>query len=135
MNKNLLDTYKDLFYKNNHYNHTEFYKMQRRRLNILMNKNGTPKGGKWSFDSENRQKIPIDIKIPNILDLVLNSNQEKKLWSFSSKNISEQYNIFIIFNRGQFLDNFTNTSTLILFILHNIIFSILFPHIVFKRML
>lgn len=37
-----------------------FYKWQRTRLNILMNKNGTPVGGKWSFDSDNREKFPKD---------------------------------------------------------------------------
>ncbi|MEL6640926.1 MAG: cryptochrome/photolyase family protein [Pseudomonadota bacterium] len=35
----------------------EFYKSQRRRLNILMD--GTdPVGGQWSFDEDNRKKIP-----------------------------------------------------------------------------
>ena len=31
-----------------------------------MNKNGTPKGNKWSFDEENRKKLPKLIKIPKI---------------------------------------------------------------------
>jgi deoxyribodipyrimidine photolyase-related protein len=31
-----------------------------------MNKNGTPKGNKWSFDEENRKKLPSTIKIPEI---------------------------------------------------------------------
>ena len=31
-----------------------------------MNKNGTPKGNKWSFDEDNRKKLPKDIKIPEI---------------------------------------------------------------------
>lgn len=35
----------------------EFYKFQRRRLNILMDDN-RPLGGKWSFDDENRKKVP-----------------------------------------------------------------------------
>ena len=42
----------------------EFYKQQRRRLNMLMNKNGEPKGGQWSFDDENRKKIPRSLDIP-----------------------------------------------------------------------
>ena len=41
-----------------------FYKIQRTKFNILMNKDGSPKGGKWSFDSENRKKLPKDIKLP-----------------------------------------------------------------------
>ncbi len=35
----------------------EFYKSQRRRLNVLMD-SGQPTGGQWSFDQENRKKVP-----------------------------------------------------------------------------
>jgi len=35
----------------------EFYKFQRKRLNILMDASG-PVGGRWSYDDENRKKIP-----------------------------------------------------------------------------
>lgn len=35
----------------------EFYKGQRRRLNVLMD-SGQPAGGQWSFDEENRKKCP-----------------------------------------------------------------------------
>jgi deoxyribodipyrimidine photolyase-related protein len=35
----------------------EYYKSQRRRLNILM-EGGQPAGGQWSFDEENRKKVP-----------------------------------------------------------------------------
>jgi len=35
-------------------------------MNLLMNNNGTPKGNKWSFDEDNRKKLPKDIKIPEI---------------------------------------------------------------------
>ena len=43
-----------------------FYKLIRTKINLLMNKNGTPKGNKWSFDEDNRKKLPKDIKIPEI---------------------------------------------------------------------
>jgi len=36
----------------------EFYKFQRKRLGILMGNDGKPSGGKWSFDDENRKKVP-----------------------------------------------------------------------------
>ena len=36
---------------------SEFYKYQRSRLQILM-KDGIPQGGKWSFDADNRKKVP-----------------------------------------------------------------------------
>ena len=36
---------------------SDFYKHQRKKLNILLD-GGKPVGGKWSFDNENRKKIP-----------------------------------------------------------------------------
>ncbi len=44
-----------------------FYKINRSKFDVLMNKDGTPKGGKWSFDEENRKKLPNTIKIPEHL--------------------------------------------------------------------
>jgi len=41
-----------------------FYKESRKKLNILTNKNGTPVGGKWSFDEDNRNKLPNNISVP-----------------------------------------------------------------------
>ena len=35
----------------------DFYQWQRKRLDILMD-NGKPVGGKWSFDEDNRRKLP-----------------------------------------------------------------------------
>lgn len=40
------------------YFQTDFYRWQRKRLNILMNENGEFEGGKLSFDKENRQGAP-----------------------------------------------------------------------------
>ena len=42
-----------------------FYEAQRKRLDILMD-NGKPRGGKWSFDEENRKKTPKQITFPSI---------------------------------------------------------------------
>ncbi len=41
-----------------------FYKINRSKLNILMEKDGSPEGGKWSFDEENRNKLPNNVLIP-----------------------------------------------------------------------
>tara|TARA_Y100001970_G_C14246547_1_gene868683 strand:- start:2994 stop:4472 length:1479 start_codon:yes stop_codon:yes gene_type:complete len=41
-----------------------FYKINRSKFNILMNKEGSPEGGKWSFDEDNRKKLPDNILIP-----------------------------------------------------------------------
>ena len=39
-------------------NMADFYRHQRRRCNTLLDKQGKPIGGAWSFDAENRKKIP-----------------------------------------------------------------------------
>ncbi len=44
-----------------------FYKKQRKRFDILMDSEGKPTGGKWSFDSENRKKLPKGIDIPETI--------------------------------------------------------------------
>lgn len=41
-----------------------FYTRQRKRLDVLMNQKGEPQGGQWSFDAENRESLPANIKIP-----------------------------------------------------------------------
>jgi deoxyribodipyrimidine photolyase-related protein len=43
-----------------------FYKEVRRKSGILMRADGTPIGGKWSFDDENRNKLPKDITAPKL---------------------------------------------------------------------
>lgn len=43
----------------------DFYIWQRKRLDILTNKDGGPVKGKWSFDAENRKRLPKDIKVPD----------------------------------------------------------------------
>jgi deoxyribodipyrimidine photolyase-related protein len=35
-----------------------FYERQRRRMGILLDPDGSPRGGKWSFDDENRKPMP-----------------------------------------------------------------------------
>ncbi|WP_243730408.1 cryptochrome/photolyase family protein [Nesterenkonia salmonea] len=44
----------------------EFYTWQRRRLNILLDEDGQPQGGKWSFDAENRKKLPRGYAPPTL---------------------------------------------------------------------
>ena len=45
---------------------SNFYKLARVKTDILMDK-GKPKGGKWSFDEDNRKKITKNIKIPEMI--------------------------------------------------------------------
>lgn len=41
-----------------------FYEGQRKRMKILIDQNNNPIGGKWSFDEENRKKLPKNFIAP-----------------------------------------------------------------------
>ena len=41
-----------------------FYQAQRKRMRILLEDDDTPLGGKWSFDAENRSKLPSKHQVP-----------------------------------------------------------------------
>jgi deoxyribodipyrimidine photolyase-related protein len=42
----------------------DFYKQQRKRLGILVDAGGAPAGGQWSFDADNRKKLPRNVEPP-----------------------------------------------------------------------
>jgi len=44
-----------------------FYESQRKKFSILLDNNKKPIGGKWSYDTENRKKLPKDLAPPPIL--------------------------------------------------------------------
>ena len=54
-----------------------FYERQRVNHGILLDKNKKPEGGKWSFDSENRKKMPKDTVVPEIPVFKDNSEHQK----------------------------------------------------------
>ncbi len=56
----------DYFSKKKTYFQTDFYTWQRKQRNILLEKDGKPLGGKWTFDSDNRQKFPKKTMAPAI---------------------------------------------------------------------
>ena len=64
-----------------------FYKFMRRKLNILIEKDGKPVGNRWSFDSENRKRLPKIIEIPN-----LPSFRKSKYTSDLKKIIEKKFN-------------------------------------------
>jgi deoxyribodipyrimidine photolyase-related protein len=65
-----------------------FYKDTRRELNILMGKDGNPLGGKWSFDEDNRNKLPKNISIPKFPSITETSHT-KKLKPIIEKNFKD----------------------------------------------
>ena len=65
-----------------------FYKETRRDLDILMKKNGNPEGDKWSFDEENRNKLPKNISIPKF-PKIIETTHTKKLKILVDKNFKD----------------------------------------------
>ncbi len=63
-----------------------FYQRQRKKLNILVDKDLKPIGGKWSFDEENRKKIPKNLKTPDILKFKNKSPEVTELVDTFFKN-------------------------------------------------
>ncbi|HLO99335.1 MAG TPA: cryptochrome/photolyase family protein, partial [Fimbriimonas sp.] len=45
---------------------SDFYIRQRKRLGILIDQDGAPVGGKWSFDVENRKRLPSNVHPPRV---------------------------------------------------------------------
>jgi deoxyribodipyrimidine photolyase-related protein len=45
---------------------TDFYLRQRQRLGLLLDERQRPLGGKWSYDPENRKRLPPHVAIPSV---------------------------------------------------------------------
>lgn len=67
---------------------TEFYKAQRTKRNLMMEAGGGPRGGKWSFDEDNRKRypkglVPPQVEVPQktLFDVEANEYVEKNFAS------------------------------------------------------
>lgn len=65
-----------------------FYEQQRRQLDILMEADGKPTGGKYSFDTMNRKKLPPEIALPKT-NFPTISQHVKRITPFVEKHFSE----------------------------------------------
>ena len=94
---------------------SRFYQLSRKKFNILIDKSNKPVGGKWSFDHENRYKLPKYISIPPMKKFYP-SKYNKVL----SKNIKRKFknhpgsldNMWLPYSRKDaliLLDNFLET--------------------------
>ena len=70
-----LEPFQKLFSERN-YNMGRFYRKQRKELNILIEE-GKPTGGKWTYDAENRNRLPEDLKVPEIPVHLAGDNRER----------------------------------------------------------
>ena len=80
--------FQDLSGKNATLRMAHFYKAMRKKFNLLIDKSQKPFGGKWSFDDENRKKIPKGFKIPG-RHRPRHSKYINPLKIFISKNFSK----------------------------------------------
>ncbi len=78
------------FNAKNRYFQTDFYALQRKSLNILMDENGKPQGGKLTFDSENRKAFPKNVTMPVLPFPTLNpstTEAQKYIQTHFSENL------------------------------------------------
>ena len=67
-----------------------FYEAQRKRLGVLMHADGTPVGGKFSFDTENRKRLPKNHRIPSPLSLP-SSPDVKEAIAYTNAHFAQHY--------------------------------------------
>ena len=84
--KEIISFFKD----KTHFSQTSFYIHQRKKLKILLDKSGKPKGGKWSYDKENREKLPCDINIPT-LPIFKENKYKREAKEYVEKNFTNNY--------------------------------------------
>ena len=92
-NPNFLNTEKgveDYFSKKKTYFQTDFYTWQRKQRNILIDKNGKPEGGKWTYDADNRSKFPKKEKVPT-LSTAKNNEYLDVAIQYVQKNFANNY--------------------------------------------
>lgn len=65
-----------------------FYKELRKDRNVLVDKHGDPVGGKWSFDENNRKKIPKNAQLPE--DIRLENSDDINAAAEWSNNIGAE---------------------------------------------
>ena len=63
---NTTQSVNEFFSKRKTYFQTDFYTWQRKQRGILLEDDGKPLGGKWTFDAENRSKFPKKETVPNL---------------------------------------------------------------------
>jgi deoxyribodipyrimidine photolyase-related protein len=72
------------------YFQTDFYITQRKQRNILLEPNGEPIGGKWTYDTENRLKFPKNEVVP-LLDVPPENDFVKEAKLYVEKHFAGNY--------------------------------------------
>jgi deoxyribodipyrimidine photolyase-related protein len=105
----------EFFNKKKTYFQTDFYIWQRKKRNLLLEGKQQPIGGKWTFDSDNRQKFPKNGKAPAILfpkeNMYVKEAKEYVLKNFTDNyGATEPFNYPVTFKDAEkWLDEFLAT--------------------------
>ena len=90
------------------YHQTTFYTEQRKKMNILIEQDGKPTGGKWTFDTENRKKYPAK-KTPPPIQFPDVDKYYTEAIGYVEKHFSK--NLGYITEQSLYPTNFKNTKT------------------------
>ncbi len=72
------------------YFQTDFYVRQRKQFGWLMDKNGKPVGGQWSFDADNRKPLPKGVSIPALKKIPASTHLPEAM-QYVEKNFPNNY--------------------------------------------
>ncbi|OLY93315.1 deoxyribodipyrimidine photolyase-related protein [Cnuella takakiae] len=78
-----------LLFPKGKYFQTDFYKAQRQQRNLLLD-DGKPLGGRWTFDDENRLKLPKEVPVPQMPLPTANQWVDEAL-NYVQQNFSKHY--------------------------------------------
>lgn len=116
-----------------------FYEQQRKRLNILLTDTQKPLGGHWSYDAENRNKLPKTIQPPAPLNFSLDEITQQVMTLVSQRfadhpghasqfwlgttatHAAEQLNYFVRSSLAQFGDYQDAIDTRAPFLFHSLL--------------
>ena len=85
-----LDDLRDKCFDGTRYDQTKFYKAQRKKLDILMD-GDKPRGGKWTYDFENRKRLPADTTLPKLPLSIINNKYTREAITYVENNWSDNY--------------------------------------------
>ena len=99
----------DFFSQRKSYAQTPFYIEQRKRRGILLDLEGKPRGGKWSFDPDNRKKLPKGHCPPSIDSAEIAADTVQQAFEALKKTCPEAWGIEV-FETERFLYPVTHTA-------------------------
>lgn len=86
------------------YHQTDFYIHERKKRKLLLDENGKPQGGKWTFDSMNRRKFPKH-EIPPFVQFPAQNSFHKEATTYIEKHFPN--------NIGQLSQHFVYPTTFV----------------------